>query len=51
MIWRQSTGRKDPLATTDLLSTSDPLHTTIQDQLIDSKLALTELDDDDLLKY
>lgn len=32
--WRlvAGTGRKDPLATTDLLSTSDPLHTTIQDQ-------------------
>ncbi|CAH3908958.1 unnamed protein product [Pieris brassicae] len=50
MIWRQNTGRKDCQGTTDLLSTSDPHPTTIPDQMIDSKLALTELDDD-LLKY
>ncbi|XP_038212216.1 uncharacterized protein LOC119832606 [Zerene cesonia] len=50
MIWRQNTGRKDCLGTTGLLSTSDHHHTTIPDQMIDSKLALTELDDD-VLKY
>ncbi|CAK1547372.1 unnamed protein product [Leptosia nina] len=50
MIWRQNTGRKDCLGTTGLLNTSDPHHTTIPDQMIDSKVALTELDDD-ILKY
>ncbi|CAH2105974.1 unnamed protein product [Euphydryas editha] len=50
MIWRQSTGRKARHVTTGPLSTSVLRHTTIPDQMIDSKLALTELDDD-LLKY